>query len=297
MSPADGAQDEHGRPRRGDDRDRATARVARTRRTRPVRAGHQPHRCPDRPAPHRARPAGGRRAPDRPVRPRARAARHRPGRRERGRSDGSRHRPARPRHLPVRRRAPRRPAARQWRRRPGVRPAGHRGQVLHLRVDHVRPDGLGGPYGRTVRGRRPAEPPRRTRQRGPAARGGLGQLRRARPDTRPARPDLRRTRPLSQRLDRAPRGGHRRRPDGDRGHRLAARPARGGHRPAVDRALAEHPDARHRRRLPRHLPVRGHQPLGGPRHHTALRDRRGPLHRRPVRALARRTRPARSALP
>lgn len=59
IAPADGPRDEHGRPRRGDARDRTAARVARTCRARTARAGDQPHRRPPRPAPGRARAARG----------------------------------------------------------------------------------------------------------------------------------------------------------------------------------------------------------------------------------------------
>lgn len=44
----------------------------------------------------------------------------------------------------------------------------------------------------------------------------------------------------------------------------------------MGRALAEHADHRHRHRLSRDLPLRGHEPLRGPGHHAALRDRRSP---------------------
>ena len=50
--------------------------------------------------------------------------------------------------------------------------------------------------------------------------------------------------------------------------------------PAVRAAVAEHAHVRHRARLPRRLPHRGHQPLRGPRDDPALRDRRRAVDRR-----------------
>jgi hypothetical protein len=72
----------------------------------------------------------------------------------------------------------------------------------------------------------------------------------------------------------------------------------GGYGSALGRALAEHADAGHGARLPGRLPRRGHEPLGGPRHHAALRVGRGAVARRPrVGADARAPRAARRRLP
>ncbi len=68
---------------------------------------------------------------------------------------------------------------------------------------------------------------------------------------------------------------HRLRSDCRADGRMAPRHALGGHGAAVGRTVAQHADHRHRARVPRRLPDRGHQPLGGPRHHAPVRaDRR-----------------------
>src|SRR5690606_15376924 len=45
------------------------------------------------------------------------------------------------------------------------------------------------------------------------------------------------------------------------------------HRPSLGAAVAEHAHAGHHARLSWWLFVRGHEPLGGPRHHASLRAR------------------------
>ena len=81
------------------------------------------------------------------------------------------------------------------------------------------------------------------------------------------------------------------RPRRDHGRGLADRRAVRRHRAAVDPAQPQHADAADRAALPGHLPVRGDQPVGGPRHHQAVRADRGPVRRLP---LGRRPAPRRS---
>ena len=57
------------------------------------------------------------------------------------------------------------------------------------------------------------------------------------------------------------------------------------HRPALGAAVAQHADAGHRAGLPGHLPVRGDEPVRGPRHDPAVRAGRRAVRRR---ALGRR---------
>ncbi len=63
---------------------------------------------------------------------------------------------------------------------------------------------------------------------------------------------------------------------------LAPRHVRRGDRAAVGDALPQHAAGRDRGGLPGHLPVRGHQPVRGPRHHAAVRADRRAVRRPPV---------------
>ena len=73
----------------------------------------------------------------------------------------------------------------------------------------------------------------------------------------------------------------RRRPPRDPDAGLAPADALGGHRAALGAAVAEHADGRHGLRLPRGVPRRGDEPLGGARHDAAVRARGRAVARRP----------------
>src|SRR6266851_5458223 len=203
-----------------------------------------------------------------PLRSRARHHGRRAGPGARRPREGFADRPAR--HEPLRpaarSRSPRAPRTRRADRgSPG------RGRaLLHLQLDH-------GPRheGRRSResSRHRAGPTESARGRAPRrqlARGGLELVRRALSSPHPPRHDHGRAGRISERRARprlrSHRGAH---------ARLEAEHGVGGHGASLGGALAEHADAGHGARLSRRLPHRGHEPLGGARHHTPLRvDRR-----------------------
>ena len=113
---------------------------------------------------------------------------------------------------------------------------------------------------------RSAEPDWRRGRRGPDARGRLRVVRRPVPDPDAPRHDHRRAGALLQRGVR-----HRRAPRGGADDRLVASHVRGRSRRTLGDAVAQHPDARQRHRLPGHGAVRGDHGVRGPRHDAAVR--------------------------
>ena len=128
------------------------------------------------------------------------------------------------------------------RRRARHRPAGRRHPHLHLHLHDGELPGCGAQARRQGDRLRPAESDRRRRRRRADARPRLRVVRRPIPDPDAARDDDRRAGAPVQRALR-----HRRRSRGRADGRLATRDVSRRAGRAVGDALAEHPDARHRR--------------------------------------------------
>ena len=237
------------------------------------RAHHQPHRprrrrhADHRPVPQGARPLAGGALQSRARHPR----RPRSGARalDQGRGD-------RPHHPLALRRDPaahRRDAA--GHRHAGARPAGRRRALLHLCGDDGLRAGGGGQAQDPRRRPRSPQPDRRLADRRPAARRRPAQLHRLHADADPPRHDARRAGDALQRRAQDRRRAHR-----DQARRLAPRPVVRPHRPAVGEPVAEHAQPQPGDAVPGRRRDRVRQPLGGPRHRSALRADRRAVDRR-----------------